>query len=42
MEGIVRIINAKSIRGIPLYLETPNDLAGYGEEIKLVKEVFRP
>ncbi len=34
-----RIINHKSLRHLPFLLETPNDNAGYGEEIALLKKL---
>jgi len=36
-----RIINHPALRNLPFYLETPNDLAGYGEEIRLLRSMFR-
>ncbi|MDP4120169.1 MAG: deoxyribonuclease IV [Bacillota bacterium] len=41
LEAIERIINHQKLRDIPFYLETPNDLEGYGEEIKLLKSLRR-
>jgi deoxyribonuclease-4 len=37
MEAIVRIINHPKLRDLPFYLETPNDVPGYGREIALLK-----
>ncbi|MDD5952323.1 MAG: deoxyribonuclease IV [Oscillospiraceae bacterium] len=37
LEAITRIINHPALRDLPFYLETPNDLPGYGEEIALLK-----
>jgi deoxyribonuclease-4 len=37
LDAIVRIINHEALRDIPFYLETPNDLAGYGAEIALLR-----
>lgn len=37
LEAIVNIINHKLLRGIPFYLETPNELDGYAAEIKLLR-----
>ena len=37
LEAFERIINHPSLRNLPFYLETPNDLAGYKEEIKILK-----
>lgn len=39
--ALVRIINHPALRGLPFYLETPNELPGYGEEIALMREQFR-
>ena len=40
-EAFVRIINHPALQGIPVYLETPNELDGYAEEIALLKENYR-
>ena len=37
LEAFERIINHPSLRNLPFYLETPNDLAGYKEEIEILK-----
>ncbi len=39
IEGIGRIINHPKLRDLPFNLETPNELDGYEEEIKLLKEI---
>ena len=39
-EGIVRIINHPVLRKLPFYLETPNDLEGYGKEISFSREAW--
>ena len=39
-EGIVRIINHPALRNLPFYLETPNDLEGYGKEISFLREAW--
>ncbi|WP_317854869.1 deoxyribonuclease IV [Chakrabartyella piscis] len=36
LEAITKIINHKSLKDLPFYLETPNELDGYMEEIKLL------
>lgn len=36
-EAFERIINHPALRDLPFYLETPNDLAGYKEEIEILK-----
>lgn len=40
MEAMARIINHPSLHGLPFLLETPNELAGYAEEIALLKSVY--
>lgn len=37
-EAIIRIINHPKLKGLPFYLETPNEDEGYAREIKLLKE----
>ncbi len=39
-EGITRIINHPKLKHLPFFLETPNDLEGHGEEIKMLREAF--
>ncbi len=39
MAGITRIITHPMLRELPFYLETPNDLEGYGREIALLKQI---
>jgi len=41
LEGIARIINHPLLRNLPFYLETPNEVEGYAEEIALLKSLFR-
>ena len=40
IEAITRIITHKTLRDLPFYLETPNDIDGYAQEIKLLKEIY--
>ena len=40
MEALVRIIKHPALREIPFILETPNDDAGWTEEIRVLKETF--
>jgi len=40
LEAIVRIINHPQLRKLPFFLETPNDVKGYGKEIKLLRENY--
>lgn len=42
LEGFTRIINHPALRHLPFYLETPNDVKGYGEEIATLKKLYRP
>lgn len=39
LEAFRRIVNHPSLRELPFYLETPNELEGYQEEIALLKEM---
>lgn len=39
LEAFRRIINHPSLKGIPIYLETPNELDGYAQEIVLLKSM---
>ena len=41
IETITQIINHHSLKGLPFYLETPNDLDGYKAEIQLLKGFYR-
>jgi deoxyribonuclease-4 len=40
IEAITRIINHPSLRHLPFNLETPNEIEGYAEEIKLLKSLY--
>ena len=40
LDAIVRVINHPLLRELPFYLETPNELDGYAEEIKLLKSLY--
>ena len=40
-EALVRILNHPRLRGIPVYLETPNELPGYAGEIAFLKQAFQ-
>lgn len=39
LEAFRRIINHPSLKGSPIYLETPNELDGYAQEIALLKSM---
>ena len=38
LDAIIKIINNPRLQNLPIILETPNELPGYEEEIKLLKE----
>ena len=40
LETMVKIINNPRLQNIPVFLETPNELDGYKEEIKLLRENY--
>ncbi|MBP2639907.1 MAG: apurinic endonuclease Apn1 [Firmicutes bacterium] len=40
LEAIVKIINHPQLRNLPFYLETPNEVSGYGKEIRLLREKY--
>ena len=37
---MVKIINHPKLQGVPVFLETPNELDGYAKEIKMLKEAY--
>lgn len=39
-EAIIRIINHPSLRNLPFFLETPNELPGYAAEITLLRNAY--
>ncbi|MHC6180142.1 deoxyribonuclease IV [Clostridium sp. JNZ X4-2] len=39
-EAVIRIINHPKLCCLPFYLETPNELQGYAEEIKMLREAY--
>ncbi len=41
LEGFDRIINHPSLRELPFFLETPNELDGYEKEIALLKSIYK-
>ena len=41
IEAITKIINHPKLKHLPFYLETPNELEGYSEEIKLLKSLYK-
>lgn len=38
LEALVRVVNHPSLRDLPFYLETPNELPGYAAEIALMRK----
>lgn len=41
LEAFKEIINHKYLRQLPFYLETPNELEGYANEIRVLKSLYR-
>ena len=41
IEALARVINHPKLRDLPFFLETPNDLEGYGKEIKLLRSLYK-
>ena len=41
MDAITNVINHPRLRHLPFFLETPNELEGYAEEIKMLKAVYK-
>lgn len=41
LEAFARIINHPQLRHLPFFLETPNDIAGYAEEIALLRSLYK-
>lgn len=39
-EAIIKVINHPKLRHLPFFLETPNELSGYAEEIKILREAY--
>ena len=39
-EALIRLINHPALKGIPVNLETPNELPGYAEEIALLRQNY--
>ena len=40
LDAMSRIINHPALKKLPFYLETPNDLSGYAEEIRLLRKLY--
>jgi len=41
LEALTRVINHPALKGLPFYLETPNDLDGYAREIELLRANYK-
>ena len=41
LEAFERMVNHPRLKGIPIYLETPNELEGYAREIRVLREMER-
>ena len=39
LKAFEHIVNHPKLRHLPMFLETPNDLAGYAKEIKLLRSL---
>lgn len=40
-ESLIQVINHPKLCHLPFFLETPNDLLGHAEEIKILKEAYK-
>ena len=40
LDAMIRIINHPALRNLPFYLETPNELPGYAQEIALLRSKY--
>lgn len=40
LDAFERIINHPSLKNLPFFLETPNELDGYAEEIRVLRELY--
>ncbi|MBP3427465.1 MAG: deoxyribonuclease IV [Clostridia bacterium] len=41
LEALVRVINHPALRSLPFYLETPNEIDGYAQEIALLRSRYK-
>lgn len=41
LDAFVKIINHPKLRDLPFFLETPNEIEGYANEIKILKENYK-
>ena len=37
LEALVNVVNHPALKGLPFYLETPNELPGYAQEVALMR-----
>ncbi len=40
-DAMVRVINNPRLKGLPIILETPNELDGYAKEIKMLRDAYK-
>ena len=40
LDALARVVNHPALRTLPFYLETPNELPGYAQEIALMKRLY--
>lgn len=40
LDALVKVINHPKLKHLPFFLETPNELEGYGKEIKILRENY--
>lgn len=40
-DALIRVINHPRLKGLPFFLETPNELDGYAQEIAFLREHYR-
>ena len=41
LDGLIRFINHPALKGIPINLETPNELPGYASEISILRKNYK-
>lgn len=41
LDALIRFVNHPALKGLPFYLETPNELPGYAEEIRMMREACK-
>ncbi len=41
LDAFERIINHLSLKNLPFFLETPNDLDGYAKEIEILRNLYK-